>query len=347
MRKLIGRRPAAMPPRLPLALAAAMPPRLPLALAAALAAAACSAAAPGGAPSVPPAPPSTSAPPSTAAPAGGEEAVLAAWESFWDVWAMQRASAPIDRAALEATASGRVVDGAVGLFEREREAGAPLTLRRVIPSGVVTEVGDGSATLRACTLISASPTGTPGTLYDAVMRERDGSWVVDELSVVTSGGCVPEAAASAAIEAYERYWDDRDALSNPADPSAAWIAARTTGPHREILSELYADLQGKSLYFRGRPETHPEVVEVLPDWSVVILDCALMDGSGWGFYDVATGEPTDYDKPIADGERDLRSAVMANDDRAFLAGDWKVHSLNGRARASCEYAPTDDALPRS
>jgi len=283
----------------------------------------------------------------TARPVVTPEGVLAGWNAFWDVWVLQGASDPIDRMALEEVASSEVVDGVIALFQREREKGARLTIRRVIPSGVVEDIGDGTASLTACTLISRSLTGRPGTLYDAVLVERDGAWIVDELSVVTTGGCVPVAVAEAAIGAYEAYWDDRDSMSNPADPDAPWLKHRTVGEHLEVLTEGYTDLQERGLYFQGRPETHPEIVEVLPDWSLVILDCMVVPPD-WGVFDVETNARTDDARdPGPEGRIDLRSARMENDDRALLTGEWRVATLAGEVDASCEFAPTEDGLPQS
>ncbi len=303
-----------------------------------------------------PAPTSTTTPPTstttattttTTAPVIGPEEVLAGWEAFWQVWALQRASDPVDRAALEEVASSEVVDGVVEFFKRERESGAPLLIPRVYPSGSVTEIQDDTASLLACTLISRPPTGVPGTLYDVSMvKTSDERWVVEELAVVSAAGCVPTGIAEAAIEAYEGYWDDRALMSNPADPDAPWIEARTTGEHLNVMTALYADWQERGLYFEGRPETHPEIVEVLPDWSVVILDCMVVPPE-WGVYDIETGERTDDAEPVGEeGRIDLRSAQMSND-MADATGTWRVETLAGEVNASCEFAPTANALPQS
>jgi hypothetical protein len=280
-------------------------------------------------------------------PAVAEDEVLAGWNAYWDVWALQRASDPIDRAALEEVASPAVVDAAIEFFEKERESGGPLSVPRVVPSGVVTNIEGNGARIEACSMTTRPPSGIPGSLYDVVMEQADDdTWIVAELVLVSGAGCVPIALAEAAIEAYDAYWDDRDALSNPADPDAEWLMERATGEHLQVLTDWYTDLQARGLYFQGRPETHPEVVEVMRDWSIVILDCSLMDGSGWGVYDIETGERTDDERVISEGERGLRSAVMKND-MADGSGTWRVSVLAGEADASCEYAPTADALPQS
>lgn len=297
---------------------------------------------------------STTAPPTsstttttTTVPAVTDDEVLAAWLAYWDVWALQRASDPIDRTALEAVASPSVADAAIEFFERERESGSVLSVPRVFPSGTVTSIDGDRATMTACTLITRSPSAIPGSLYDvAIERVADGSWIVSELSLVSGAGCVPTELAEAAIEAYEAYWDDRDALSNPADPGAEWLADRTTGQHFEVMTELYADLQDRGLYFKGRPQTHPEVVEVMRDWSVVVLDCMAMP-EDWGVYEIETGERTDDAEPVGEeGRIDLRSAIVKND-MADASGAWRLSTLSGEVDVSCEFAPTENALPQS
>ena len=283
----------------------------------------------------------------TTGPVAAPEDVLAGWEAFWEEWARQRASDPIDRAALEDVASSAVVDGVVEFFERERESGAPLLIPRVFPSGSVTAIQDDTASLSACTLISRPPTGVPGTLYDVSMvKASDERWVVGELAVASAAGCVPTELAEAAVEAYEGYWDDRALLSNPADPDAPWLEERTTGEHLNVMTALYTDWQERGLYFEGRPETHPEIVEVLPDWAVVILDCMVVPPE-WGVYDIESGERTDDAEPVGEeGRIDLRSAQMSNDE-ADATGTWRVETLAGEVDASCEFAPTANALPQS
>ncbi len=297
--------------------------------------------------------PSTTEPPTssttttaTTLPVVTDDEVLAAWDEYWSVWARQRASDPIDVDALEAVASGGVVDGAIAFFEKERDSGAPLIIPRVFPSGTVTSIEDGLATIEACTLISRPPTGVPGALYDVVMRQGpDGSWIVDELALVSGAGCVPTEVAASALNAYESYWDDRATLSNPADPDAAWLTERTTGEHFDVMTNLYADWKQRGLYFTGRPETHPEIVEVDLNWSVVILDCMAIP-SDWGTYEIESGARTDDVKPVEDGRIDLRSALMENE-MADASGEWRVSTLAGEVNASCEFAPTEDGLPQS
>ncbi len=299
------------------------------------------------------APPASTAPPTsstttttTTLPVVTDDEVLAGWNAYWTVWARQRASDPIDRAAFEEVARAEVVDGAIAFFEKERDSGAPLIVPRVYPSGSVTGVTGESATIEACTLISRPPTGVPGSLYDVLMEQTaDGSWIVAELALVSAAGCVPTDLAAAAVEAYQAYWDDRGGLSNPADPDAPWLADRMTGEHLEVMTGLYEDLQERGLYFTGRPATHPEIVEVDLNWSVIILDCMAIP-SDWGVYVIETGEPTDDAEPAGDGRLDLRSALMKND-MADGSGAWRVSTLAGEVNASCEFAPTDNALPQS
>ncbi len=290
--------------------------------------------------------PTSSTTTTTTLPVVTDDEVLAAWNAYWTVWARQRASDPIDRGALEEVASPEVVDGAIAFFEKERENGAPLIVPRVYPSGTVTEVSGESATVEACTLISRPPTGVPGSLYDVAMEQTaNGTWIVAELALVSGAGCVPTALAVEAIDAYEAYWDDRGTLSNPADPDAPWLAERMTGEHLEVLAELYRDLQERGLYFTGRPETHPEVVEVDLNWSVVILDCMAIP-SDWGVYVIDTGQRTDDAESVGDGRLDLRSALMENE-MADASGVWRVATLAGEVNASCDFAPTENGLPQS
>ena len=89
------------------------------------------------------------------------------------------------------------------------------------------------------------------------------------------------------------------------------MQATTTGAHRELIAGLLVDHSARGLALRGRPVTHPEIIEVRSATEAAILDCVDQD-TGRGLFDAATGERLPDVPVVRDGQRDLTSAVVVS-----------------------------------
>ncbi|MGH3452368.1 MAG: hypothetical protein ACRDQW_17030 [Haloechinothrix sp.] len=266
--------------------------------------------------------------------------VLAAWEGFWEAWAAVRASEDLDPTPLEAMADSRVVDGALALFERERDSGPDAVETDVTTHGKVTEVGAGEAVVEDCVLLVPSFTDHAGVWYEAELRNGGGSgWIVADLRVRSTAGCVPEQMAAEAIAAYEAFYEGWTSFFDPPDPDHSLIGAVLAEPQLSLIVDLLEDYEVRGVALRGRPTTHPEVIEVRSPTELVILDCNEPDTS-YGLYDLETGERLPDEPAVREGQRNLRSAVMVFED-----GRWKSSDFQGQVDFACEFAPTERGLP--
>ena len=110
-------------------------------------------------------------------------------------------------------------------------------------------------------------------------------------------------------------------------------------PQKSFIVDLVKEHEAKGVALRGRPATHPEVIEVRSPTELVILDC-FEPAHDFGLYDLDTGERIPGDVPVREGQRNLRSAVMVLD-----GAQWKVSDFQGQVDFVCEFAPTDRGLP--
>jgi hypothetical protein len=265
--------------------------------------------------------------------------VKAAWEAFWATWAEVRASNRLDPAPLELVAAPAVVDGAVALFERERDTGPGAVETEVVAGATVVDLGAGRATIEDCVLLAPSFTNTAGVWYSADLRLRPEGWVVTELRIPSGAGCVPTEMAEAAIAGYEKYYDAESEFWDPADPTHPAVASVLAEPQLSFIVDLLAEHQERGVALRGRPKLHPEVIEIRGLDEVVILSCNEPHPR-YGVFDASTGERLPDEPPVTPDQRDLQSAVMVLED-----GLWKVSDLQGQVDFACEFAPTDRGLP--
>ncbi len=293
-----------------------------------------------------PDPPTTSVAPSTSTSVATATTVpdvtadvLAAWEGFWEAWAAVRASEDLDPAPLEAVADPGVVEGAVALFERQRQSGLGAVETEVVTHGEVTEVGAGEAMVEDCVLLSPSFTESVGVWYQADLRDNGSGWLVADLRIRSSGGCVPGEMARDAIAAYEAYYDAEPRFWDPPDPDHPLISEVLAEPQLSFVVGLLEEHEERGVAVRGRPTTHPEVIELVSSTELVILSCNEPHPD-YGVYDLETGERLSDEPPVSEGQRDLQSAVMLLDE-----GKWKVSDFQGQVDFACEFAPTERGLP--
>jgi hypothetical protein len=281
----------------------------------------------------------TSGPTSTTTAIDETAEVTAAWDGFWEAWAAVRASEDLDRAPLEAVAAPEVVDGAVALFERQRESGLGAVETEWATHPKVTTSGTGEAVIEDCVLLSPSFTDAAGVWYEADMVQEGGDWIVGDLRITTTSGCVPEELAAAAIAAYEGYYDARTKFWDPPDPEHPLIEEVLADPQRGFIVGLLEEHAARGVALRGQPTTHQEVIEVRSPSELVILSCLEPDPD-YGLYDLDTNQRLAEEPAVKEGQRDLESAVMVLED-----GVWKVSDLQGQVDFACEFAPTERGLP--
>lgn len=265
--------------------------------------------------------------------------VLAAWEAFWEAWATVRASEDLDPTPLLAVADTEVVDGAVALFERQRESGLGAVETEVATYGEATQLGTDEAVIEDCVLLSPSFTDSVGVWHQADLRKEGTAWLVADLRIRSAGGCVPKQMATDAIAGYETYYDAVDEFWDPPDPEHPLIAEVLAEPRLSNVISLLEEHKARGVAFRSNPIIHPEVIEVRSRTELVILDCYEPDVAD-GLYDLTTGERLPDEPLVREGQRNLRSVVMV-----FQDGKWKSSDFQGQVDFECEFAPTERRLP--
>ncbi|MDF1597971.1 MAG: hypothetical protein P1T08_17995 [Acidimicrobiia bacterium] len=267
------------------------------------------------------------------------EDVVDGWSAFWDAWVEVRASDDLDRAPLDTVASPDVVDGALVLFERQRSSGLGPVETEVVLHATVTSLNPDRASIEDCVLLSPALNDTVGVWYQADLLLTEQGWVVDAVRIPSGGGCVPEEMAGAAIAGYGAYYEAQVGFWDPPNPDSPLLDQVLVEPQRSFIIGLLQEHQAEGIALRGRPTTHPEVIEVRSPTEIVILDC-FEPALDFGLYDVDTNERLPGDPPVREGQRNLRSALMVLD-----GGRWKVSDLQGQVDFACEFAPTIRGLP--
>ena len=268
----------------------------------------------------------------TVTPESELEAAVGVWEQFWDV-----AGAPDDdlesAAVVESLLTPESADVVFGTVRGSAD-------RTVTNFPVVDDDGVGGFVVNDCMFMSP-PLSGPTVWFSARLIPDDaGGWLVDDLVVESLDSCVPAVLAREAVAGYEAYWDALPVHGNPADPSSQLIDDTTTGEQRDLLVSVLTTAAEEGWIFRGRPETHPEVVEVQSPTEMTMLDCQLVD-TDEGFYEQESGARVDgLIDPKIEGQRDIRSATMVLEE-----GRWKVATREGQENFECDIAPTDAGLP--
>ena len=265
--------------------------------------------------------------------------VVGGWGAFWDAWAAVRASEDLDPGPLETVAVPDVVDGVIALFEGQRSSGSGPVETEFVLHPKVTDSGADRATLEDCVLLAPSFTDTAGVWYEADLTRTGDAWIVEALRIQTTGGCVPEEVAAAAIAGYEAYYAAEAEFWDPPTPDSQLLDAVLADPQKSFIVGILEQHATRGVALRGQPTLHPEVIEVRSPTELVILSCNEPDPD-FGLYDVESGERLSDEPPVRDGQRDLQSAVMV-----FEGGSWKVADLQGQVDYACEFAPTDRGLP--
>lgn len=284
-------------------------------------------------------PTTTTTAPSTTTTVDTSLEVLQTWDAFWQAWAAVRASENLNPAPLEEVASPDVAAGIVALFEGQRQSEADPVVTDVVTHTKVTELGSDQAEVEDCVLLSPSFTETVGVWYRAELTNSGSGWTVTDPAIPSLGGCVPQQMATEAIAGYEAYYDAREQFWDPADPDQALVGEVLADPQLSFIVGLLEEHELRGVALRGRPKTHPEVIEVRSPTELVILSCNEPHPD-YGVYDLETGERLQDEPPTREGQRDLQSAVMVFED-----GKWKVSDLQGQVDFECEFAPTERGLP--
>jgi hypothetical protein len=267
--------------------------------------------------------------PSTTAISPDEAEAANAWRTLWNAATRRPGTEDAARRAAEPAMVDR-------LFALTREP-------REITSSPTIDSRDGNrVSITDCAFIapSLSTSATVGFVGSVVKRE-DGSWQVVDLAPRNGQfqPCVPRTINDAAVAAYEDYWSRRTEYFDPPNPDSPLLAQTSTDPQRTFNRDLLAGYRDRGAALRGRPQTHPEIIDVRSPQEVVVLDCQLQDPAR-GLYDIKSGERLPDIPPMKVGQRDLRSTVLK-----FEEGRWKAADVQGNTEAACDYAPTTKGLP--
>lgn len=290
-----------------------------------------------GAPTVPttsstPAPTSAGEPTPTSVPAAvSTSGAVEGWEAFWSAVSVPDG----DDEGLAAAAAWGTDDAIAGV----RSFPWGDVDRQVANHPVATAVDEATVTIDDC--IVHEP-GFPGALWWAGEVElREGRWVVTRAEMVERlAPCIPAEINDAVLAAYEQHWDARDVFWASGDGHDPALTDTTTEPQLQHFRALLERGEAEGFVVRGRPETHPEVIEFIGFGRVVVLDCQGADPTH-GAYDRATGERRIDLIPLArEGQTDLRSTVLT-----FVDGRWKVADVQGQIDFECVFAPTDNGIP--
>jgi hypothetical protein len=251
------------------------------------------------------------------------------WRTLWNAATRQ----PGTEEAARRVAEPAMVDRLLALTREPR----------AITSSPTVGVREGrSISITDCVFVapSLSASATIG-FVGSVAKQDDGTWRV--VDIAPRNGqlqpCAPHATNDAALAAYEDYWIKRTEYFDPPAPDSPLIAQTTSEPQRSFNRDLIAGYRARGAALRGRPQTHPEIIEVRSPAEVVILDCQLQDPNR-GLYDMQSGARLPDIAPMKEGQRDLRSTVMKFED-----GRWKASDVQGNTEATCDYAPTTKGLP--
>lgn len=283
-------------------------------------------------PTLRPTPPATASPtvaPTTTADVPDLDAVLTHWQSTWAT-AGDPTAGP-----LPATVTA---DAAATLTSFLRGGDAP-PVRTFVHAAVAEPLDDdpeATVVVVDC-LLATPPIGETAAAWFRGTYLADGTLTAVE--AVALGGCVPAEIAAAAIASYEDHWDAAVGYWAPADPSSPRIAETLTGDRLDRVQALVTEHAAAGIELRGRPTTHPEIVEYRSPIELVILDCQEVDPAT-GLFEAATGRRLPDIAPVAPGQRDVRSAVMR-----FLDGRWKVAERQGETDVDCQFAPTASGIP--
>lgn len=283
--------------------------------------------------------PSSTTEPTTVAseplePAGAIEA----WTAMWEGVEMVVTDPDTAEDVISAIASTSVFDQLNTIYNPSVDSEVGNSPRTFDNNPVVEVTGPGSVTINDC-MFETPKLGNATIWYSGTLTDVDGQWQVQSVNLEAEIGCVPTALAEAAIEGYEDYWDARVEFWDPADPTNPLVEATLTGEQLTLISSLLTDHQEQGLALRGRAEDHPEVIEVRSPREIAILDCKFQDPER-GLFDVESGDRLADVPEIAEGQRDLTSAVMI-----LEGGVWKVSDVQGQADVSCDIAPTIQGLP--
>ncbi len=260
------------------------------------------------------------------------------WEAMWDGVELVVTDPGEARERIGDVATDQVLDQLDRIYNPKVESEVANSARLFDNNPVLVELLDGTVTINDCMFV-APKFGNATIWYSGRLTEVGGEWQVQAVNLESEIGCVPSQLAEAAIAGYENYWDARVQFWDPPDPASPLVDATLTGPQLELVNSLLTDHQRRGLALRGRAENHPEVIEVRSPDEIAILDCKFQD-PGRGLFDIDSGARLAGIPAIAEGQRDLTSAVMI-----LEGGVWKVSDVQGKADVSCDIAPTTQGLP--
>lgn len=269
---------------------------------------------------------------STTAKLAGDDAIEA-WVQLMEAAAGRVADEESALPVIESVATPEVADQLVDIFVGERP--------RQITSYVVADLlEDDSVTVEDC-LILDDPISTSNSIWLSghLVPSGSGEWTVDEVTVESLVGCVPNELAQNALDGYENHFQSRADYFDPPNPDSPSLEETTTGRQLELFGGLLADFTRDGHALRSNPELHPEFAAVHSSSEITVIDCQLTD-PGRGVYEVETGARTTLIPPIAEGQRDGLQTIMILED-----GVWKVEDVQAQRDLECDFAPTELGIP--
>ncbi len=263
---------------------------------------------------------------------------VAAWVRMWDGAELLVTNPEAASSEILAVASEDVFAQLDTIYNPTVDSDVANSARVFDNSPVVDVQADGTVAISDC-MFETPKAGNATIWYSGVAEATDDGWMITSVTLTSEIGCVPASLATEAIAGYEAYWDARVEFWDPADPANPLVQQTMAGAYLELIEGLLIDHATRGLALRGRPITHPELIEVRSATEVAILDCRNQD-TGRGLFDIESGERLGDIPVVREGQRDLGSAVMVLDN-----GVWKVSDLQGQADVSCDTAPTPQGLP--
>ena len=136
--------------------------------------------------------------------------------------------------AIDGVASESVFNQLKTIYNPDVDSDTASTPRTFVHNPVTAAQDDGSVVINDC-MFEAPKIGNATIWYSGVIRQIDGSWLVDSVTLESEIGCVPEAIAEEAIAGYDNYWDARVEFWDPADPTSPLIAQTMAGDHLTLI----------------------------------------------------------------------------------------------------------------
>lgn len=209
-----------------------------------------------------------------------------------------------------------------------------------LPQSFYTQViVDGeTATIEDCSLFSFPLVDFPYIPMTGEASKIGDSWQITGIEVRAADRCLPGDLAAEVLRAYEDFWDNELAFSNPPDPNHQLIGRTLTGRRLQRKRAVLEWQVENNAELRGRPVTDPWITDFRPG-VIVLADCQTPDPET-GFYDMTSGERRPENPPIEPGQTDMIRTWLE------LEGNlWKVEFSAIESNAGCEVGDADGGIP--